>query len=119
MAEYVLENNILKVTVDSKGCEIRDVLCKTDNTHRMWNANPEGWKRVAPVLFPLIGKYKDNQSIYNGKVYEMGQHGFARDMEFTLVKHNDGMLVKRNILLILHWSWSITLLTMRLKKYTE
>lgn len=67
MAEYVLENNILKVTVDSKGCEIRDVLCKTDNTHRMWNANPEGWKRVAPVLFPLIGKYKDNQSIYNGK----------------------------------------------------
>ena len=70
MAEYVLENNILKVTVDSKGCEIRDVLCKTDNTHRMWNANPEGWKRVAPVLFPLIGKYKDNQSIYNGKVYE-------------------------------------------------
>ena len=48
MAEYVLENNILKVTVDSKGCEIRDVLCKTDNTHRMWNANPEGWKRVAP-----------------------------------------------------------------------
>lgn len=74
MAEYVLENNILKVTVDSKGCEIRDVLCKTDNTHRMWNANPEGWKRVAPVLFPLIGKYKDNQSIYNGKVYEMGQH---------------------------------------------
>ena len=76
MAEYVLENNILKVTVDSKGCEIRDVLCKTDNTHRMWNANPEGWKRVAPVLFPLIGKYKDNQSIYNGKVYEKRtQHG--------------------------------------------
>ena len=95
MAEYVLENNILKVTVDYKRCEIRDVLCKTDNTHRMWNANPEGWKRVAPVLFPLIGKYKDNQSIYNGKVYEMGQHGFARDMEFTLVKHNDGMLVMR------------------------
>lgn len=94
----------------------------------MWNANPEGWKRVAPVLFPLIGKYKDNQSIYNGKVYEMGQHGFARDMEFTLVKHNDGMLVmrlesdentKEKYPLILHWSWSITLLTMRLKKYTE
>ena len=85
MAEYVLENNILKVTVDSKGCEIRDVLCKTDNTHRMWNANPEGWKRVAPVLFPLIGKYKDNQSIYNGKVYEMGQHGFARDHDFKCI----------------------------------
>ena len=59
MAEYVLENNILKVTVDSKGCEIRDVLYKTANTHRIWNDNHEGWKRVATVLFPLIGKYKD------------------------------------------------------------
>lgn len=58
MAEYVLENNILKVTVDSKGCEIRDVLCKTDNTHRMWNANPEGWKRVAPVLFRLLANIR-------------------------------------------------------------
>lgn len=95
MAEYILENDTLKVTVASKGCEIRDVLCKKDNTHRMWNANPEGWKRVAPVLFPLIGKYKDNKSIYNGNVYEMGQHGFARDMEFTLVNHTDNLLVMR------------------------
>ncbi len=95
MAEYILENEILKVTVASKGCEIRDVFSKVDNTHRMWNANPEGWKRVAPVLFPLIGKYKDNKCICNGNVYEMGQHGFARDMEFTLVNHTDNSLVMR------------------------
>ena len=95
MAEYILENDTLKVTVASKGCEIRDVLCKKDNTHRMWNANPEGWKRVAPALFPLIGKYKDNKSIYNGNVYEMGQHGFARDMEFTLAEYTDNSLVMR------------------------
>ena len=95
MAEYILENDMLKVTVASKGCEIRDVLCKKDGTHRMWNANPEGWKRVAPVLFPLIGKYRDNKSIYNGNVYEMSQHGFARDMEFTLVRHTAEELVMR------------------------
>lgn len=95
MAEYILENEILKVTIASKGCEIRDVLCKKDGTHRMWNANPEGWKRVAPVLFPLIGKYRDNKSIYNGNVYEMSQHGFARDMEFTLVRHTAEELVMR------------------------
>lgn len=83
MAEYVLENNILKVTVDSKGCEIRDVICKTDNTHRMWNANPEGWKRVAPVLFPLIGKYKDKYTIQEDSfekdafIIEGGQAGMV------------------------------------------
>jgi len=95
MAEYILENDTLRVTVASKGCEIRDVLHKKDNTHRMWNANPECWKRVAPVLFPLIGRYVDNKSIYNGKVYEMGQHGFARDMEFELVEKTDESLIMR------------------------
>ena len=40
------------------------------------------WKRHWPVLFPTVGKCKKNQTIINGRTYEMQQHGFARDMEF-------------------------------------
>ena len=40
------------------------------------------WKRHWPVLFPTVGKCKRNQTIINGRTYEMQQHGFARDMEF-------------------------------------
>lgn len=40
------------------------------------------WNRHAPVLFPIVGKLKKNQTIINGKEYEMTQHGFARDLEF-------------------------------------
>lgn len=40
------------------------------------------WKRHWPVLFPTVGKCKKNQTIINGRAYEMQQHGFARDMEF-------------------------------------
>ena len=95
MAVFTLENDILKVSVASKGCEITDVYCKADGTHRMWDANPDGWKRVAPVLFPLIGKYKDNKCVYNGSTYEMSQHGFARDMEFEIVETSAERLVMR------------------------
>ena len=40
------------------------------------------WKRHFPVLFPIVGKLKQNKTIINGRTYEMGQHGFARDLEF-------------------------------------
>lgn len=81
---YIIENEVLKVTICSKGCEIISAVTKNDGQERIWQANPEAWKRHAPVLFPLVGKYKDNQVTYQGKQYEMLQHGFARDMEFTL-----------------------------------
>ena len=47
------------------------------------------WKRHSPVLFPTVGKLKKNQTIINGKTYEMPQHGFARDLEFEPITKLD------------------------------
>ena len=47
------------------------------------------WKRHWPVLFPTVGKSKKNQTIINGKTYEMQPHGFARDMEFEPITKLD------------------------------
>jgi len=49
------------------------------------------WKRHCPVLFPIVGKLKNNKTIINEKVYEMSQHGFARDQEFELVEKSDNI----------------------------
>lgn len=47
------------------------------------------WKRHWPVLFPMVGKLRRNQTIINGKTFEMSQHGFARDLEFEPVTKLD------------------------------
>lgn len=47
------------------------------------------WKRHSPVLFPIVGKLRRNQTLINGKLYELTQHGFARDMEFEPVTKLD------------------------------
>lgn len=47
------------------------------------------WKRHAPVLFPIVGKLKRNQTIINARTYEMFQHGFARDQEFEPITKLD------------------------------
>ena len=47
------------------------------------------WKRHSPVLFPIVGKLKKNQTLIGGRTYEIRQHGFARDMEFEPITKLD------------------------------
>ena len=55
----------------------------------MWEGEKEIWGRHAPVLFPIVGKLKNNSYRYNGKECKMPQHGFARDCDFKLVSANE------------------------------
>jgi len=47
------------------------------------------WERRYPVLFPMVGKCKKNQTIINGKAYEMQIDGFVKDIEFEPVTKLD------------------------------
>lgn len=79
---YTLENETLAVEIDSFGAEVKSVKRKSDGFEYMWQADPKYWGRTSPVLFPFVGVPKDKEYRYAGKTYPMGQHGFARDMEF-------------------------------------
>lgn len=92
---YILENEVLKVEIDSFGAEIKSIKRKNDEREYMWQADPKFWGRTSPVLFPFVGAPKNKEYTYEGKTYPMGQHGFARDMEFQCryldSKHTDGV----------------------------
>ena len=62
---------------------------KETGAEYMWCADPEYWGRTSPVLFPFVGNVSGKQYRTKGKIYDMGQHGFARDMEFTLESQTD------------------------------
>ena len=48
----------------------------------MWQAGP-AWPRHSPVLFPIVGRLRDDRLLHDGQAYRMTQHGFARDRRFT------------------------------------
>lgn len=85
--QTVLENEILKVTVNHFGAELASVIKKDTGVEYLWNADEAFWKRSAPVLFPFVGSLKNKEFMYDGKAYPMGQHGFARDTEFSFVSN--------------------------------
>ena len=90
--EYVLENDILRITVNSFGAELRSVFHKKENREYMWQADKKFWGRTSPVLFPFVGSLKNKEFTAKGKTYPMGQHGFARDMEHNLISQTEDSL---------------------------
>lgn len=86
---YLLENECLRVEIESFGGELKSVKDKATNQEYMWQGDPQYWGRTSPILFPFVGSLKNKRYTYDGKTYEMGQHGFARDMEHTLVSKTE------------------------------
>ena len=83
-----LENKHLKVQIAEHGAEIQSVK-STTGIEYIWQADPKIWGRHAPILFPFVGRLKDDSYEYQGQKYPMGQHGFARDMDFSVVEHDN------------------------------
>src|SRR5882762_844103 len=79
-----IENDFLKVTIETLGAELRSMFAKERQQEYLWQGAPEWWPRRAPVLFPIVGKLNNNAYQVNGKVFSLPQHGFARDNEFTV-----------------------------------
>lgn len=84
-----IENECLKVEIDTFGAEVKSVMNKKNCREYMWYGNPKFWGRTSPVLFPFVGSLKDKKYTFEGKEYAMGQHGFARDNEFVVVSEAD------------------------------
>ena len=85
---FILENEVLRVEVSSKGAELQSIVNKVFGMEYLWNGDPAYWSKRSPVLFPIVGSLKNNRYTYQGKSYQLPRHGFARDMEFEMEKQN-------------------------------
>lgn len=90
MQTHQIKNHMMSLTVAERGAEITSI--QLEGIERMWDADPAFWGRTAPVLFPIVGALKDNSYRYEGQTYSMGQHGFARDMDFALTDQTEDKL---------------------------
>jgi galactose mutarotase-like enzyme len=77
---HTLKSNGVTATIKADGAE----LCSLRNAEGMellWQAG-EAWPRHSPLLFPIIGRLKNDELHHCGKTYPMNQHGVARDHRF-------------------------------------
>lgn len=81
---HLLQNDFISATFKTKGAEL--VSLKSDATEYIWQADPKVWGKHAPILFPIIGKLKDDEYTYHEKKYVMQKHGFSRHNNFKVVE---------------------------------
>lgn len=82
-----LTDNILTVEVSDHGAELQSI--RKGSVEYLWQGDPAYWGRRSPVLFPIVGSVWEKKYRVDGKEYELGQHGFARDMDFALVSESE------------------------------
>lgn len=81
LIEIKSKNNTAQVS--TLGAELKSVRDKK-GTEFMWQADADIWPRTAPVLFPIVGKVKNDLIRVKGVTYGISQHGFARDRIFSI-----------------------------------
>lgn len=83
----ILSNGILTVEVSGHGAELQSI--RKGDVEYLWQGDSAYWGRRSPVLFPIVGSVWEARYRAEGREYQLGQHGFARDMDFTLVSSSD------------------------------
>src|SRR4051794_1130951 len=81
MDRHVISNGRISATIKQAGaelCSLRDA----QGHELIWQAG-SAWPRHAPILFPIVGRLKNDVLHVRGKTYPMTQHGFARDLNFA------------------------------------
>ncbi len=82
-----LKNEFLTIQVKEHGAELASI--KKGQTEYLWQADPAFWGRHSPVLFPIVGSVWEGKYRVGDREFALGQHGFARDMDFVPVSSSD------------------------------
>lgn len=86
-----ISNEILTATINTLGAELISLVKNTKNY--IWQVDELYWNKTSPVLFPIVGRLKNDSYTFNGKTYQLPRHGFARNMEFTFDKKSDSQVI--------------------------
>lgn len=78
----VITNGNLDVSVSSFGAQLQSI--KQNNIEYLWQGDSKWWSRRAPILFPFVGKLRDDHATSAQGDINLPQHGLARNLEHEL-----------------------------------
>lgn len=86
-----INSNKYSASIKSEGAELFEF--KKDNINYIWIIDENYWDKTSPVLFPIVGRLKNDSYTLNGKEYNLPRHGFARNFKFEVVEKFENSVV--------------------------
>lgn len=81
----IIQNDKISAAIDLHGAELTSLKKQGSDEELIWTADKDYWGRHAPMLFPIVGKVWNGEYRVGDKIYRLPQHGFARDLNFTVL----------------------------------
>ena len=70
----------IEIQTKTLGAELTSI--KYKGVDYLYDGESYLWKQSSPILFPIVGKLRFDQTEINGELYNISKHGFAMNMEF-------------------------------------
>lgn len=86
-----LQNKEISASINSFGAEL--ITLTKGKTNYIWTVDTNYWNKTSPILFPIVGRLKNDSYTYNDKQYSLSRHGFARDNTFEIIHKTDTEVV--------------------------
>ena len=87
-----IQSSELKAEIALIGAELKS-LHANGKENVIWQVDETFWNRSAPILFPVVGRLKNNQYEWKSEDYQMLQHGFARNQRFEIIEKEDSFAI--------------------------
>lgn len=86
-----LSNTKISASINTVGAELMKL--EKDNQNYIWTIDEAFWNKTSPILFPIVGRLKNDSYSINDKTYELPRHGFARNFEFEVANQTENTVV--------------------------
>ncbi|WP_394759097.1 aldose 1-epimerase family protein [Flavobacterium sp.] len=108
--EIIIKNQNTLAKINSFGAEL--ISLTKNNKNYIWTINEEFWNKTSPVLFPIVGKLKNDSYTINKTEYFMPRHGFARNYDFDISNQTESSVtfsLKENQQTLVHYPFQFEL----------
>ncbi len=89
MNSIEIQNDVMSVVISTVGGNLKSIKSKETGIEYLWQGDPAYWREQAPILFPIVGRLYEKTYTLNGETYNIGLHGFARDMEMKVEEQKE------------------------------
>lgn len=92
MTDYTLNHQNWQAIISSHGAELQSLLNIDTGEEYLWQGDAEVWAGRAPILFPIIGRLKDDHIQVGDTFFPLTKHGFVRTSEFNIIEQTTDRL---------------------------
>lgn len=77
-----ISNTKISASINTIGAEL--IRLEKNNKNYIWTVDETYWNKTSPILFPIVGRLKNDSYTFKNKSYALPRHGFARNFGFKI-----------------------------------